>query len=244
MKRFLIFLAVLAVAVLGLYVWWQRNARQVLTQVVRARAREFVLNADNLTVKNDPIVMTGLRTARIPKLVITGKDLRLKKGPTLAYASIVVHDLTVSGPPFDFAGLKSGEFTVRVGDDAVTDYLRKNGINIASVVHIPLDTLSISFLKQDETTLRGVVKLPFGKEAALIATGTLQPAATPGQVDFKVSQVNVPIFGIGQVLEKLNPVVNLTEWPVVCTVTKISTGKGYATLSGTIQGIRAKSLLP
>lgn len=252
MKRFFTFLLVLAIALGGLYVWWQRNARQVLTNAVLSEARGFVLNADNLSVTNDPVAMTGLRSARVPKLVISGKELLLKKGPSLAYAKLVLHDVDVSGPPFALSGIKDGAFTVTVTDAAVTDYLRKNGVNIGSVVHIPLNTLSINFLRKDETRLRGEAKLPFNQKAMLTATGALQPAATPGKVDFHVTKIEIPFIekipgaeqGIANALEKLNPVVDLTEWPVVCTVTKITSGKGSATLSGTIQGIRAKSLLP
>jgi hypothetical protein len=246
MKRFLIFLAVLGIALGGLLFWWQRNARQVIAGVVRERAGAFVLNADNLTVTNDPVQMISFSEARVPKLVISGKELLLKDGPTLASAKLVIHDLKVAGPPFDFAGIKDGTFTVTVSDAAVTDFLRKRGVNFASVVHIPLDTLSVNFLKPNETRLRGAVKLPLGKQVALTATGKLVTAATPGKIDFKVKQVNVPIGGdqVAAALEKLNPVVDLTEWPVVCTVTKISSGKGAATISGTITGIRTKSLIP
>ncbi|OPZ82878.1 MAG: hypothetical protein BWY76_02546 [bacterium ADurb.Bin429] len=91
-----------------------------------------------------------------------------------------------------------------------------------------------------------MVKPPIGKEVALTATGTLVPAATPGKVDFKVKQVNVPVIGkqVATALEKLNPVVDLTEWPVVCTVNTITSGKGTATFAGTITSIRVKSLIP
>ncbi|HOS42560.1 MAG TPA: hypothetical protein PK794_02625, partial [Armatimonadota bacterium] len=229
-----------------LYVWWQRNARQVITRTVRERAAAFVLNPDHLTVENAPVQMIGLREARVPKLVIAGNELQLRDGPTLAAAKLVVYDLDVSGPPFNFSRLNAGNFTVTVTDTAVTDFLRKRGVNIASVVRIPLDTLSVTFPPSGDVRLRGVVRLPIGKEVALTATGALVPAATPGKVDFMVKQVNVPLVGkqVAAALEKLNPIVDLTEWPVVCTVRTITSGKGTVTFTGAITGIRTRSLIP
>ena len=132
MKRFLMFLLILAVALGGLYGWWQLNAQRVITGEVRRLSRELVQNPANLTVElPKPIQMTELRRATVPLLRISGHDLQLKDGPAIAQAKLELKNVQVQGPPFNFAGLTEGHYSFTVKD------CRRHRVPAASRREIP-----------------------------------------------------------------------------------------------------------
>jgi hypothetical protein len=247
-KRFLIFVVVLGVALAGLYVWWQRNATQIITREIRAQASGFFTNSSALDVSNDPVKMTGLRTAHVPQVVVKGTDLRLREGGELASAKIVLKDIDVAGPPFRLSRVGDGYFVVTVTDDAVTDYIRERGVRVTAVARIPMDTVTVNFTKA-ATQLRGEVKVPLiRKQVPIIATGQLLPSSASGQVDFRVRNLQITKYSLNvkqltEAIEHLNPVIDLSEWPVQTTVTKVQTGNGTVTITGRVHGIQ-RSLFP
>lgn len=251
MRRFLVFLFILGVALAGLYVWWQRNATRILTEQVRVLSADFFRNPHNLSVTNDPVKMIGLREARVPKLVISGKDLDLKNGLHLAAVRLVLRDVDVAGPPFGLSKVAAGDYTVVVTDDAVMDYLHRRAVSLlAGVVRIPLDSVTITFTKQSGTQLAAAMPLPFGKPLPVTATGKLVASSKAGQVDFrvnpngvKIASAPIPLTQIADALEKINPVVDVSKWPIVSEVTPV-TGDGIVTLRGKVTGAAGRSLLP
>ena len=81
LKRLFVFLVVLAIAVGGLWIWWQLNARRVLTEQVQRISKSFVTNPENLKVEiPEPVTMVGRNRAKVPELVITGQNLLMDGG--------------------------------------------------------------------------------------------------------------------------------------------------------------------
>ncbi|MHB9129525.1 MAG: LmeA family phospholipid-binding protein [Armatimonadota bacterium] len=250
MKRFLIFLCVLGVGLLGLYVWWQRNATRIISEQVKQRVNEFFVNAQDINVENDPIKLIGWRNARVPKLTISGKDLQLKKGGTLASVKIVLKDIDVSGPPFHFTKIGNGSFQVTVTDKAVTEYVKNRDVRLAAVVKIPTNSVTVRFSKAQGTVLKGDIVLPIiGTRVPVVASGTLVPSSKGDQVDFRVKNVDISrLRGIGdkQVTEAfsiLNPVVDISSWPVESEIDGVKTGDGVVVVHGKITGAQ-RSFLP
>jgi len=249
MKRFLVFLLVLAIAVGGVYIWWQFNAHRFLTQEMKRIGRSFFVNADSLSVENGPVVLTGLREAKVSKLIISGDELVLRDGPILKHAKLILKDVYVSGPPFNISRLNGGVFTATVTDTAVTEYLHKRGGGLRLVAKIPLDSVTVKFAKAGASVLAQIPDPLFGKPLSVTASGKLVPSSKIGQIDYQVrnvavSGVNLAIKPVIDALGVLNPVVNVSEWPIMCEFTHIATGDGIVTLTAQISGLRQRSLLP
>ncbi|MHB9026547.1 MAG: LmeA family phospholipid-binding protein [Armatimonadota bacterium] len=245
MRRFFIFLAVLAIALLGLFVWWQRNATRVITTAIHNQARNFFDNPRQLRVENKPIKLTGLRQARVPQLVISGTDLRVQgEGGKLAFVKLVLTDVDVSGPPFHFVGVGSGYYMVKVTDRDVTDYVRRRGIRILTG-KIPTDTISVIFTKKEGTTILGKYTLPIINKAVQIkAVGSLVPSSKLGQVDLRVRQVGgVAAKQFTDAVTVLNPLIDVSSWPIEADIKSVTTTNGKVAITGRITGIRP-SLLP
>lgn len=249
MKRFFVFLAVLAVALLVLYIWWQVKATEVITAQVKSMAHGFFSNSGDLHVELDqkmPVKMVGLREARVPKLVIYGTNLVTREGMKIASARVALKDLDVAGPPFHFTNVASGYYSVTVTDKAVTDYLRKRGIALGSIAKIPLDTLNVSFSQKDGTMLRGdaVVNLAIVKKhVPLVVQGKLVPSSKVGQVDFQVRSVQLLGWSVGEKhvtdsLGALNPVIDMSDWPLMSDIKLVSTGNGTVKFNGKVTGVR------
>ena len=251
MKRFFIFLLILAIALGGLYVWWQLNAVRVIDAQVKELARGFVLNPENLTITTKPAKMIGLREARLPLLIISGKQLRLRSGGQLAYAKLLLKNVDVSGPPFHFSQVGGGNYTIVATDKDVTDYMRKRGVTLHGLSLIPLDTLKVGFSQASGTTVSGqaALNLPFiHQKIPMVASGELLPSSKVGQVDFRVKTVKLVgiSLGVKQVTDALgviNPVVDVSEWPLESEIKSVKTGDGTVTLRAQITGVQP-SLLP
>ena len=252
MKRFFIFLVFLAVVAGIGYLWWQKNSTRIITAQVRTIAGSFFVNPENLSVENSAITIKGLREAAVSKLVISGNNLILRDGPTLSYAKLILNDVTIAWPPFHLSGVGKGAYLVKVSDVAVTKYLQKRGGNLAGVNLIPLNRVSVKFLSSstDGTQVNVTVVDPlFKKQIPLTATGALVPSSSAlSQVDFRVHALHFEGFSIGagsmrKALAVINPVIDLSHWPVECDVNSIKTGKDSAVVQGKITGV-SSSLLP
>lgn len=252
LKRLLVFLLVLGIAVGGLYLWWQANAARVITGQVRQMSRGLVTNPEKLTVTmNKPVKLLGLNRALVPELVIAGQGLTLRDGPDIASARLELRDIVVTGPPFTFAGVGEGSiFRLQVTDAAVTAYLRKRGVKLFATLRMPMDTVNVAFLGPRGTQLTGEVKAPVGNLSAhLNAVGQLVPSSKHNEVDYRVDRVGLDAasFGLPRGLEgslkAVNPVITVAEWPFLADVTDIKTGAGTVLLSGKVNGVRG-SLLP
>jgi len=240
-KRLGWFLVLLAVLVGGGYWWWQANASRIITAQVREMTRGFFVDAKQLTVSNTPIHLLGLRQARVPSLTISGQQLQLRNGPQIADAKLTLTDLDVVAPPVHCTHVGGGTFTATVSQGAVTDYLRKRGI-----------PLTVSFTQAGGTKLAGEkevtipllnthLRIPF------VAIGKLTAAKTNGQVNFHadhvtVAQAAITVKQVTDALELLNPVIDLSGWPLISEITPV-THDGSVTLHGKITGVQP-SLLP
>ena len=250
MKKFLVFILILAVAAGVGYYWWQQNSHRIITQQVRRLASRFFVNPQSLSVENSAVKMRGLRDAHVGRLVISGKELQLRDGPVLASARLVLTDLDVTGPPFHLTHVGGGNYEAQVSDAAVTEYLHARGGSMAGVKIVPLSTVTVKFLPGEEATARlsGEAVIPLiDKRVPVIADGTLVPAADAGRVDFNVSRVNVtglsfPASALKKSFGIVNPLVDLSGWPVAVKVGSINTVTGMATVKGHITGA-ADSLL-
>ncbi len=248
MKRFLIFLVVLGVALAGLNAWWQRNATRVIAMQVTQLCQGFFVNPQKLAVRNDPVRMIGLREARIAKLVVQGDDLVLRGGPRVAHVKLVLRDVDVSGPPFHFIGVGGGSYTVTITDDAVTQFLRQRGISFGGGGRIPLDTLAVAFSRKTNTTVAAQLAVPLLGEVPVSATGTLMPSRVDGSVDFRILTVALGKASIGHklvrdTLGRLNPIITVSDWPLISQISRITTGDGTVAIQATVTGINP-SLLP
>jgi len=245
MKRLLVFLVVLAVALGGLYLWWQVKAVQMVTDGARNLCRGLVTNPASLRITvPKPVKITGIGRAVVPQVVIKGQGLKLRNGPELASAKLVLNDLAVAGPPFHFAGIGDGYYRLTVTDDAATAYLRKRGMRVVGL-HVPLDTLTVTFAGKGGAVLTGEVAIPLiNKRFPLTARGALIPSSINGEVNYKVSQIIVErtMFTAPKQVEKaltvLNPVITFADWPFQSDITKLTTGAGTVTLEGRITNVR------
>jgi len=248
MKRLFTFLIVLAVALGGLYLWWQVKAVQMINDGVKTSCRNLVTNPDLLEISvPKPVKITGIGRATVPQIVIKGQNLTLRNGPDLASAKIVLNDLAVAGPPFHFSGIGDGYYKLSVTDDAATAYLQKRGMKVAGL-RIPLETLKVTFAGKGIAVIDGEigVKVPLlgEKRFPLTASGKLMPSNFNGQVNYKLSTFTVdklPLNFRNQVegaLSVVNPVINFSDWPFESDISNITVDAGKATVAGRITGVR------
>lgn len=244
MKKFLIFLVVLAAVAGGAYYWWQANAQRIIGDEVRRIAAGFFANPENLDVKTEKLRLTTLHSARVGQLVITGANLKLRKGGTLAQAKLVFTDLDVSGPPFHLSGVGGGYYQATMTDDAVTEYLHQRKLRIGGgLMQIPLDTLTVTFTRREGAVIKGQVSA-LGRAVPLSARGPLVESSKGNQIDLRIEKVtagkrfSLGIQPIMDALDVLNPVVDLSEWPLQSDITTIKTDNGKVTVSGKITGVR------
>jgi len=244
MKRLLVLLIVLAVAVGGLYLWWQIKSTKMVTAGVRVACRGLVANPDNIEVTlPKPVQINGVGRATVPQIIIKGKELTLEDGPRIASAKLVLNNLRVAGPPFRFTGVAGGYYLLSVNDDDVTDYLRRRGVRFA-IVRIPLDTLTVRFDKKEGAILNGEAVIPVIKNVPLAVKGKLVPSSVNNQVDYRVEQIKIQKLSISamkpveQALTKINPLITFADWPFRSDITDIDTGNGIVNLKGRITGVR------
>ncbi len=248
MKRFFGFLLICAIGLGVLYYWWQHHATAVIQSEVQRIAHGFFTNPEALTVTNDPVRMVGLRAARVPKLVIAGKALELHDGPTLDRAKLVLKDVEVSGPPFHLTRIGSGYYVLQVSGEALTDFLHQRGGRLGSVVRVPLDTLDITFSRKAGAIVSGEM-LVLGHHLPLRASGPLVTTDKPGVVNFRpvrfqASKYTAEIPQADKLLGFLNPVLDLSAWPMVSHIVAIDHHDGYVVLRGKITGARQGWSLP
>lgn len=248
MKRLFTFFIVLAVALGGLYLWWQIKAVQMIDDGLKTACRNLVMNPDSLEVSvPKPVKITGIGRATVPQIVIKGQNLTLRNGPDLASAKIVLNDLALVGPPFHFSSIGDGYYKLTVTDDAATAYLQKRGVKMAGL-RIPLETLKVTFAGKGRTVINGEVsvKVPLlgEKRFPLTASGKLLSSNFNGEVDYKVSQVTVqntkfaPLKQVEAALSVINPVITFADWPFQSDITNITVDTGKAIVAGRITGMR------
>lgn len=245
MKRFFIFLVVVGIALAIGYFWWKTNSQKIISQQVIKIAQSFFTNPEAITVKNDAIKMTGLRSAEVAKLTIFGNNLMLKNGLQFAYAKVVLSHVGIIGPPFHLSKVSSGSYTVKVTDQAVTNYLHKRGGGIGGINVVPLSSMTVKFVKDliNPTILSGKATIPLiNQSVPITAMGKLVPASSQGKVDMRISTVKVTSIGIKaksieNALTVVNPIVDISNWPVICEVTSIRAEQGYVVVQGKIIGI-------
>lgn len=252
MKRFLGFIIFCGILALVVYIWWQHNAVRIITAQVRQQGDKFFSNAENITIGPDnlSVKLVNLHSARIPKLIISGNQLQLRNGPELSSAKLVLNDVTVSGPPFHITSIGSGSYLVKVNDTAVTEYLHSRGGSVAGFKVVPLDSLSVKFLggRAQTTEVNGAATLKaLNIRVPVTASGRLVPSSDLGKVDLRIMNVKIERLSIGvkevrDALGVINPVIDLSKWPVTTEVKSIQTTKGSATLRGTVTGM-SKSLI-
>lgn len=248
MKKLLMVLVVLSIILGGAYLWWQRNASRLITTQVQAMAKQFFVNPEALTIspENMNVKMRGLQTAVIPQVVIEGKNVEMRKGPRLASVKVDMRNLEVTTPPFRLSKIEKGWFVASITDEELTAYLHKRGGSIAGLSVVPLNSISVSFVDAPLNTLvRANAKLrPGVLEIPLIARGVLVPTGQAGamnKIDYQIKKIdNVPKAAIDLVSDSLgviNPVYNMSDWPVETNIEKITISKGLLVVRGTVKGV-------
>lgn len=248
MKKFLVVLLVIAIALGGAYFWWQKNASRLITSQVQAMTKHFFVNSEVLTVSPDnlAIKMRDLHTAVIPQVVIAGNDVEMRKGPRLSSVKLDMRNLEVTTPPFRLSKIEKGWFVASVTDQELTAYLKKRGGSIAGISVVPLDSLNVSFVNaQFNTVVNANAKLrPGVLEIPLIAHGILLPAGQVGEmnkINFDIKKMdgvpNIAIDLVAKSIAIINPVFNMSDWPVKINIEKITVVKGLVTVRGTITGV-------
>jgi hypothetical protein len=241
-----VFIILVIAAGIG-YFWWQGNAQRMIAAEVKRQGRHFFTNTEALVVKNDPIQLIDLRRAKVPKLVITGEDLRLRAGIDVKSAKLVLTNVVISGPPFNISSVGGGSYTVTVEDRAVTDYLTKRGTSLR-VGMASLNGVTVHFGDgRANNRLVAEVEVPILGKREVTAVGYPVPSSKIGQIDFRVTDVNVVGWKIGakpvtDALNLLNPVVDVSDWPLVSDFTSVTTRKGSVAIKAEIMGWRGGML--
>lgn len=110
---------------------------------------------------------------------------------------------------------------------------------------VPLDTLSVRFLDAPGAVaqLKGEATIPIiQKQVPFSVSGNLVTTSSdPGQIDFRPQGVSIK--KIRDSLRIVNPMVDLSGWPVNIRVESIKTAAGIATIRGVVTGAN-DSLLP
>ncbi len=244
--RFLVVLAVLA----GIgYFWWQSNAQRMIEAEVKRQGKHFFVNTDALQVKNDPVTLLDLRRAKVPKLVISGEDLQLRAGLMLKSVKLVLTDVVVSGPPFNISHVGGGYYTATVTDGAVTEFVRKR-IGSLPIAGRALNDLTVHFGEgRAHNTVVGAWDVPLLGKRDVIANGYPVPAGQIGKIDFRVTDVSVAGLKMDakpvvDALNLLNPVVDVSEWPLDSDFKSVTTHPGTVTVKAEISHWRGGGLLP
>lgn len=248
MKKLLVVLLVIAI-ILGVgYFWWQKNASRMITAQVQTMAKQFFVNPEALTVspENMAVKMRGLKTAVIPQVVIEGKNVQMRKGPMLASVKLDMRNLEVTTPPFRLAKIEKGWFVASITEGELTSYLHKRGGSIAGISIIPLDSIYVSFVDAPLNTVvsakaklrPGVLEIPITARGVLLPSGQ---AGTMDKIDFKIKKIdgvpNMAIDTVSKSLGIINPVYNLSNWPIETNIEKITVTKGMLTVRGTVNGV-------
>jgi len=246
-KKLFFFLIALAIVGGGAYWWWQTNAMRIIKEQVRAQVIGLFANPENLVIAPDPIPMqlTGWKTARVGEMNLSGKELILKNGLKLAETDLQLTEIDVSGPPFRLVDAKGKSFRVKIADTVVTEMIRSRGFSFSSA-RVSLSAITVKFTGDGTAIVQGDVPMPFGKKLVLVAPGKLVPATQPGKIDFRVDSANMTVNGqknavfpiVADMLNNINPIIDMTSLPVKLDNIKIDTTEGFATVSGDITGIK------
>jgi hypothetical protein len=246
MKRLLGFLLVLAVIAGVAYFWWRARGLELLTQAATRIAKQdfFEPGGEVSVTLRGPVKMTGLRQARVPALLIVGKNVTLKGSrEKVALAKLVLKNVDIATPPFHIAdvGTDGSWMSLTLTDQAVTDYLRTRGVQVNPLVRIPTDSIGVTFTL-NLTTLRAKILVP------VVVTGGLVASSQSGRVDLRVDKVkllgqNVGVKQITDAVGALNPLIDFSDMPLATSVAAINTGNVAVTVRAHVVGARP-SLLP
>ena len=229
MKKLLIILIILCVIGVVLYFWWMKNAERIVTSRVQELAQEFFVNTENIVASHEDITILSWNKATVGKLKIGGENLELKGGGRIKNTNIILEGIHFSMPPARITGIDSGTYMLDISTEDINSYLRsKKGVTLLDGM-VPVS--SIRFAPSPTVAqFSGVVEIPFISKVPWTVTGKIDKSSDEKGIDFIPEKANISKVSLsGNVLMKavsaINPVVDVSSWPVDMTIKKITSTK-------------------
>ena len=229
MKKLLIILIILCLIGVAVYFWWMKNAERIVTARVQDLAQEFFVNTENIVASHEDITILSWNRAIVGKLNISGENLELKGGGRIKNTSIILEGIQFSMPPARITGIDSGTYLLDLSTEDINSYLRsKKGATLLDGM-IPVSSIRFS-PSPSVTQFSGVVEIPFISKVPWTVTGQLNKSSDEKGIDFLPEKANISKVSFsGNVLMKavsaINPVVDISSWPVDMTIRKITATK-------------------
>ena len=236
MKKLLIFLAIILILAIVAYVWWIHNAERIVTGRVQQIAQEFFVNTDNIKAEHNKISITSWKSATVGSFTISGENLELKGGGRVKNANIVLKDIQLSMPPVRLIGIGSGTYDIELTAEDINSYLRaKKGVTLLDGM-IPVSSIRFTS-STTESQFSGVVEIPFISKVPWTVTGKLDKNSSEKGINFvpqkvNISKINISGSGIMKAVSAINPIIDISSWPVDMNIKKITPTKTGVKLNG------------
>ncbi|MHB0936042.1 MAG: LmeA family phospholipid-binding protein [Armatimonadota bacterium] len=192
-------------------------------EIVR-RAPEIIGPADRYTADVD-----GLRETSADQVRLNGRRVRPVPGLVIDSLVLTLRGVEFQRDPFQITSIDQANFTARITDDAVNDYLRSRQTAASTVQNVQLAFTPTGVRAQGTLVTAG-------QAIAFTTAGTVQ--AEGSILNYRpqvlaLGGVTVPETVLQQFAAALNPLVDLRSVRIAPQVQQIALSEGAITLSGT-----------
>ena len=237
MKKLLIIIGLLVIIVIAGFVWWTKNSERLITDKIQETAGEFFVNTENIEISYNKISIKNWSTAFIDNITISGTNLELKGGGRVKNANIILNGVHISMPPVRLTDIDSGEYLISLSTDDINSYLRaKKGVTLLDGM-IPVS--SIRFAPGTKNSIfSGVVEVPIiSTKIPWKVNGNIVKSENGEGIDFvpksaDISKVKISATVLMKAIANINPIVDVSSWPVDMNIQKITPSESGIEFSG------------
>ena len=200
---------------------------------VRERLPELIGPADSYDVRAYGSTVRVLK-GKLDGLDITGKNIRLDGGLTLAQLDVEIRDLAIDPDTRQIKRVGPSQYVAVIDEETLTRYLRKKYPRIKGLNAVLSDgTISMSALPTVS-----VVKLDLRGDADLIISEgrTLELKVR----EIGVGRLNAPRIACEYITSKLGPIFDVRDLGFDATIRAVTINDGALTLTG---GLKLMSLV-
>jgi hypothetical protein len=200
------------------------SQRSLAEREIERRAPEIIGPADRYDAD-----VRGLEAASADRVTLTGTRVRPTPGLVVDTLTLTLHEVKYQRDPFRILEIARTDFTARLTDRAVNDYLNSQRTEDSDLREVRM-TFAPGEVRAEGTLVTA------GQPIAFTTAGALQPRdGTVHYVPRELSLGGVPVPEalLQQFAASLNPLINLRELRFTPLIQTITLGMDTVTLSGT-----------